>query len=267
MTIMTVTVVEPTPYQSFMEVKLLLVLVYMPVWHLFVLVDHHQGRGELQAWRIHQDRAGARNIQTQPQRGQWSPGSRPDREGKDCFINLFYTAWPKKKCCHLDLTKQIGKASYGKITALAIIFLLAKSYLTPTDAMSGFPFLEQPFRKTNPVFVEKMVVCLGRVKSLACIKQRKRIMDSQLAIFIFFLFCLVSPSTICLYKARKLYAHAPSLPFLLLILVNCVPPICWNKNYSVLSGVQSIHLDANILERMPRKTGGGGVFWYMWTWP
>uniref|UniRef100_A0A671U6A6 Phospholipase A2 n=1 Tax=Sparus aurata TaxID=8175 RepID=A0A671U6A6_SPAAU len=31
------------------------------------------------------------------------------------------------------------------------------------------------------------------------------------SIFIFFLVCLVSLSTVCLFTARKLYAHAPSL--------------------------------------------------------
>ena len=41
--------------------------------------------------------------------------------------------------------------------------------------------------------------------------EQKRIMDNLLAIFVFFLLCLVSPSTVCLYTVCKLYAHAPSL--------------------------------------------------------
>ena len=41
--------------------------------------------------------------------------------------------------------------------------------------------------------------------------ERKRIMDNRIAIFAFFLFCSVSPSTVCLYTVHKLYAHALSL--------------------------------------------------------
>ena len=42
------------------------------------------------------------------------------------------------------------------------------------------------------------------------------------------------------------------------------PPICWNMNYSVLSRLQWIHLDADILEAMPRNKRW---FWYVWTRP
>lgn len=88
--LLTVAVIEPTQYHCFMEVKLLPVLVCAHIWLLSGLVDHYQGRGELQAWRLHQDRAGARDIQTQPQRSQRSPGGRPDREGTDCGTHLFW---------------------------------------------------------------------------------------------------------------------------------------------------------------------------------
>lgn len=48
-----------------------------------------------------------------------------------------YTAWPKEGQ-HLDLTKQIARASHRIITAGVIMFQLATSYLTLTDAVSGF---------------------------------------------------------------------------------------------------------------------------------
>ena len=53
---------------------------------------------------------------------------------------------------------------------------------------------------------------LGQNIMLLChYAEQKRIMDNRLAIFIFFLFCLVSPSAICFYTVHKLYAHALSL--------------------------------------------------------
>ena len=45
------------------------------------------------------------------------------------------------------------------------------------------------------------------------------------------------------------------------------PPIGWNINYSILSCLQWIHLDANILETMPRRTGEIWLFRYVWIWP
>ena len=41
--------------------------------------------------------------------------------------------------------------------------------------------------------------------------EQKRIMDNWLTIYIFFLLCSVSPSTVRLFTVRKFYAHAPSL--------------------------------------------------------
>ena len=52
---------------------------------------------------------------------------------------------------------------------------------------------------------------LGQHFMLLChYAEQKRMMDNQLAIFIFFLLCLVSSSA-----ARTLYVHAPSLPLFL----------------------------------------------------
>ncbi|MED6257987.1 hypothetical protein ATANTOWER_001394 [Ataeniobius toweri] len=59
------------------------------------------------------------------------------------------------------------------------MFQLATSYLTPTGAMSCFSFLKQSCRKTHPAVVEKMSVIFRRVKSLACIKQRKHLRRLQ----------------------------------------------------------------------------------------
>ena len=53
---------------------------------------------------------------------------------------------------------------------------------------------------------------LGQNIMLLChYAEQKRIMDNRLAIFIFFLLCSVSPSTVCLYTVRKFYAQASSL--------------------------------------------------------
>ena len=41
--------------------------------------------------------------------------------------------------------------------------------------------------------------------------EQKRIVDNRIRHIVFFLLCLVSPSTVCLYTVHKLYAHAPSL--------------------------------------------------------
>ena len=87
--------------------------------------------------------------------------------------------------------------------------------------------------------------------------------NHQLAIFIFFLSCSVSSSTVCLYTVHKLHAHAPSL--LLCFGEFQAPPIGWNMNYSALSCFQWIRLDANILETMPRKAEERQIVWYMWT--
>lgn len=62
------------------------------------------------------------------------------------FISVHkYTAWPKNK-----------KVATWIISVWVIIFQLATSYLTPTDAMKSVSFLKQPCRKTHPVVVENM---------------------------------------------------------------------------------------------------------------
>ena len=73
------------------------------------------------------------------------------------------------------------------------------------------------------------------------------------AIFIFWL-CSVSPSTVCLFTARKLNAHAPSLLLRFLVNVKCHQE-AWNMNYSIFGRFQWIRMDAYILETMPKKTG------------
>ncbi len=85
-----------------------------------------------------------------------------------------YTARPKSKT-HLDLTNQIGKSLPWITTAWMIMFQLATSYLTLTDAVIRFSFLKQPCQKTHPVVMEKMLICFRRVKLLACTKQIKHL--------------------------------------------------------------------------------------------
>ena len=72
------------------------------------------------------------------------------------------------------------------------------------------------------------------------------------AIFIFFLLCLVLLSTVCLFTAQAFCTCSfSSSPFL----VNFKRHLeAWNMNCSVLSHFQWNRKDANILETMPRKT-------------
>ena len=51
--------------------------------------------------------------------------------------------------------------------------------LTLTDAESNFSFLKHPCGKTSPAVMEQMLLCSRRVKSLACIKQRKQLQRSR----------------------------------------------------------------------------------------
>ena len=80
--------------------------------------------------------------------------------------------------------------------------------------------------------------------------EQKRIMDNPLAIFVCFFLCSVSSSTVCLYTS---FMRMLRLSFSIFGEFQ-VPPI-WDMNYSVLSRLQWIHSDANILETMPKKTG------------
>ena len=73
------------------------------------------------------------------------------------------------------------------------------------------------------------------------------IMNNRLAISVFFLLCWVSPSTVCLFTVCNLYVHAPSLLH-----------FWW---------ISWIRLDANILETMPRRTGGMVLVHVDMTWP
>ena len=67
-----------------------------------------------------------------------------------------------------------------------------------------------------------------------------------LAIFIFFLLCSVSLSTVCLYTTQVLCASSISSSTFLVNFKHHL--LAWNVNYSVLSHCQWIRLDANILE-------------------
>ena len=65
------------------------------------------------------------------------------------------------------------------------------------------------------VFVPQKILSLwglqGKNIMLLChYAEQIRIMDNWVAIFVFFLLCSVSPSTVCLYTVRNLYAHSPS---------------------------------------------------------
>ena len=69
------------------------------------------------------------------------------------------------------------------------------------------------------------------------------------AIFIFFLLCSVSPSTVCLFTARKLSEHAPCL----LLHLWWMSSATYRLEYE-LQRFRSFSVDANILETMARKT-------------
>ena len=80
----------------------------------------------------------------------------------------------------------------------------------------------------------------------------KTIMDDRLAIFVFFFFflCLVSPSppSVVMHLLHRFFSIFGEFQ---------APPIGVEYDiYSALSRSQWICLDANILEVMPRKTGG-----------
>ena len=110
------------------------------------------------------------------------------------------------------------------------------------------------------VFVPQKILSLlgllGQNIMLLChYAERKRIMDSQLSIFVFFFLCSVSLSIVCLYRVHNL--------FFFVFGEFQAPPIA--LEYSVFSLFQWIHLDANILEMMPRKMGNKRLFWYVWT--
>lgn len=47
---------------------------------------------------------------------------------------------------------------------MAIVFFAEKTYLTPTDALSSFSFLKQPFWWMYPWVVGKMLVCYEKVQ-------------------------------------------------------------------------------------------------------
>ena len=73
----------------------------------------------------------------------------------------------------------------------------------------------------------------------------KRIMDDRRAIFVFLL-CSVSSSTVCLYTACKLYAHAPSL----------LLHFGWISSATHSPGIWS----KECFPMMPRKMGGKDSF-------
>ena len=81
--------------------------------------------------------------------------------------------------------------------------------------------------------------------------EQKRIMDNWLAIFIFFPLCwFLLLLSVCIQPASFMRMLR------LFFSVFGVFQVGWNLNYSVLSCLQWIRLDADILETMQRKTEG-----------
>ena len=87
-----------------------------------------------------------------------------------------------------------------------------------------------------------------------------------LAIFIFFFLCSVSPSTVCLFTARKLYAHAPS-PLLHFWWMSCAtyrPGIGTTAFAVVFSGSLWTQIFLKWCRGRRRKKR---LFWSVWTAP
>ena len=121
------------------------------------------------------------------------------------------------------------------------------------------------------VFVpQKILSLLGLLgqnfKRLRNYAKRKRIMDNRLAIFLFFLLCSVSPSTVCLSTVHVLYAHATSL----------LLRFCWISSATYGPGIWTtafwVIYNGSVwtqifLKRCWGRRGGNRLFWDVWTWP
>ena len=86
----------------------------------------------------------------------------------------------------------------------------------------------------------------------------------SISIFVFFLFCSTSPSTVCLFTVRKLYAHAQSRPLCFLGEFQALPGIWTTACWVIYSG--SIWTQI-FLKRCQGRRGKKRSLWYVWTWP
>ena len=174
---------------------------------------------------------------------------------------------PHGSCEHTFL-KPVLRVEKSENAALA--FRVDTGHHRPTPQPQAFDLLTlQRLIITTTTMVDYMLVfvpqkissllgLLGQNIFLLChYAEWKRNLDKRLAIF--FLLCLVSPSTVCLYPVRKRFWH-----FFSIFGTFQAPPIGWNMNYSVLSRLQWIRSDTKILETMPRKTGEKKVWWMFW---
>ena len=133
---------------------------------------------------------------------------------------------------------------------LAFNLLISQRLITTTTTTMADYMLVFALKK-----ILSLLGLLGQSILLLChYAERKRIMDNRLAIFVFFLLCSVSSSTVWLYTVAS-FMRMLRLLFSVFVEFQA-PPVGWNMNYSVLSRFQWIRLDTNILEKMPRKTGG-----------
>ena len=105
---------------------------------------------------------------------------------------------------------------------------------------------------------------LGQNILLLChYAERKRIMDHQLDIFIFFFLCSLSPSTVCLCTVQKLYAHALSLRL----------RYWWIQVAAIGLEYELQHVESFTMDPFRCKyswndaeeDGEKRLFWYVWT--
>ena len=93
----------------------------------------------------------------------------------------------------------------------------------PTPRPLAFDFLTlQHLITTTTTTMADYILVLQKILSLSGLRgqnilflchyaEQKRIMDNRIRHIVFFFLCSASPSTVCLFTARKLYVHAPSL--------------------------------------------------------
>ena len=95
----------------------------------------------------------------------------------------------------------------------------------PTPRPLAFDFLTLQHLITTTTTTTTMadyILVLQKILSLSGLRgqnilflchyaEQKRIMDNRIRHIVFFFLCSASPSTVCLFTARKLYVHAPSL--------------------------------------------------------
>ena len=135
----------------------------------------------------------------------------------------------------------------------------------PTLCVLMMPTMEDYMLVFVPQKILSLSGLLGQNILLLChYAERKRIMDHQLDIFIFFFLCSLSPSTVCLCTVQKLYAHALSLR----LRYRWIQVAAIGLEYE-LQHVESFTMDpfrCKYSWNDAEEDGEKRLFWYVWTW-